>query len=142
MNTFIQVITYTATNFGRGYVAATAIIGGGKLWTILFDPQKKVHDLLGHVGTPEFRRQLAVGLGVNALCNSILTIANVKLLDGKPYEFVAQVIPVISCGLASLVACRMSHNDYLKIKYVVIAASVFAAMHYLVTSLGQKHQLN
>lgn len=43
-----------------GYLTGTAILAGGKAWTVLVSSNQSVHHLLGHYGTPSFRRQLAI----------------------------------------------------------------------------------
>lgn len=61
----------TVVGFAEGWIACTSLIVGGKLWTLLTDPTVKVSTLMGHIGTPACRRELAVGIAVYSLINYV-----------------------------------------------------------------------
>ena len=124
----------TAQQFWIGWMSGSLLIGGGKLWTILFDPQVRVSTLMGHIGTPLFRRQLAVGLATYALTSRVFESLREKLsispqsISGKIYFITTNVISVsLGCALGMAV----NHAAYHGIFVSIALFSIISALYYL-----------
>ncbi len=112
--------------FWSGFLGGTAIIAGGKLWTLMTDSSVKVSTLLGHIGTPNFRRQLAVGLAVSCVSFKIFEYIHIKKqidfesLSGKIYNIIATAVAV---ALGSFAASKVTHAGYRIVLYSTCALS-------------------
>ena len=90
-----------------------ALIAGGKLWTLMTDSSVKVSTLLGHIGTPHFRRQLAVGLAVSCVSFKVFEYISIKkqmdpeTLSGKIYLVFATGV---TAALGSFTASKVTHT--------------------------------
>jgi spore maturation protein SpmB len=121
------------TGMCSGFLGVTAVMAGGKLWTSMNNPHQKVSNLLGTIGTPEFRRQAAVGLGVQSITSSIFYML-VKDIEEKlgsntnasniKNRIKTVIILALSGALGVVAAAATTHENYRKTQYVAIASAV------------------
>lgn len=105
--------------FAGGWLAGTALIAGGKLWTVMTDPAVKVSALMGHIGQPSFRRELAVGIAVFYLAHSVLYDISKELpllkdnlgnnLKGRVFSIIRATM---SLALGALAASAVTAENY------------------------------
>jgi hypothetical protein len=115
------------TGFWGGWVGAGALIAGGKLWTLMTDPQLKVSTLLGHIGTPSFRRQLAVGAAVSCVAFVIFEYVYSKNqmeknnLTGRIRTYSSTAA---ACALGSFAGASVTHAGYKLVLYSICGLTV------------------
>ena len=113
--------------FWSGWIGGGALIAGGKLWTLMTDPQVKVSTLLGYIGTPAFRRQLAVGTAVACVTIVIFEYICTKSqierdsLSGKIFTMFAVAA---TAALGSFAAHAITHSRYILVLYSITTLSV------------------
>jgi hypothetical protein len=114
-----------AIEFYKGWLAGVAIIAGGKVWTHLFCQTKTVPALLGHIGTPIFRQQLAVFI----LVSSIFWYISDKFIDrlNPNLETPIRVFRhMTSTAIGSLAAATTSTSTYLKLHKLAFGVLIFS----------------
>ncbi len=124
--TLLGTINTTVGGFWSGWLGGSTILAGGKIWTMLFDPKKKVSGLLGHIGTPGFRRELAVGMAVYALTSCIFAVLaeHLKIKSASATLVYSVLTQTISIAIASLSATAITYVGYHYVLYVVSAISI------------------
>lgn len=111
----------SAYGFWCGWLGGSTILAGGKIWTLITNSEVKVSQLLGHIGTPSFRRELAVGITVY-----IFTIAIFELLSEKAdIDLEITFLPTaVAIALASLAASKLTHRYYHYVLYPMCVLSI------------------
>jgi hypothetical protein len=132
----------TVVGFWGGWLGGSALIGGGKLWTLLTKSDRKVSDLLGHVGKPAFRRQLAVGAAIACLCSRLLRLLSSENAKFNQASLSHKTFVMISISLSlatgSFCASQLSHTAYRVILYSMIALTAILTSVDFLTHLTQK----
>lgn len=130
---FIDVLDSVSDAFWCGWLGGSAIIAGGKAWTLLVNPHKKVTDLLGHIGTPGFRRELAVGVAVYTVARVCFSVLENKL-QLTPDSLIEKMYAVITGGVSIAAGCviatKITHSSYHYLSYLMIAVIVFRAARW------------
>lgn len=127
INTTYETVYKTVGGFWSGWLGGTTVLAAGKLWTLVFSPAKTTTELLGHIGTPLFRRELAVGLAVYALSSTLFALIGDKLslnpntLSGRVYTVLTHAI---SIALASAAAASITSFSYQCMFYTAVALGV------------------
>ena len=114
-----------AMGFCAGWAIGSTSIAGGKLYTVLLAPEKKVHEVLGHFGKPSFRRELCV-TGATALC-----VTRTCSLIGEMFDL--NFFKGLGTAAAGCIACAVSYNYADYANYDVLKAVVIT---YVVVRLA------
>lgn len=110
----------SAYGFWCGWLSGSAILAGAKL-TLITNPEVRVSELLGHIGTPSFRRELAVGLAVYLCVKAIFS----AIVD-EPDTFSWRILlpDVAGIALGSLAASKLTHRVYHYVLYPMCVLTI------------------
>ncbi len=118
----------TVSSFWVGLLGGTAIQAGGKLWTVFVNPAQNATKLLGHIATPVFQRQLAVGFCVYGLCVKLFLFLGVKIcpdwsgLKGRGYIILTNAISIAIASAAATLILPLHYDYMLGFMTIVTAA--------------------
>lgn len=143
LTTIYTTVNTTVQGFWTGWAAGTSLIAGGKMWCVFFDPKESVSGLLGHIGKPSFRRELAIAVAVYSFTQIIFTSLsewlsiNPESLTGKCYRFTARSLSIAGGALA---ATNIDHSLYHAIEYTaagfLVAITIQAVIAHRQASSG------
>lgn len=128
-----KTLNKTAEGFAAGWLTGTAIICSGKIWSVLINSQVKVSKLIGYIGKPVFRRQLAVGFAVFSLTQSLFQQL-VPSLNSDSSSLKLRVSRIstqaFSVILGVTAAAMTTHFGYHVIAYSVAAFYAIEAIRF------------
>lgn len=113
-----RLIGASVAGLTMGYLAGSGLMCGGRLWIWIKDSKQKVSEVMGHIGTTTYRRQLSVGLSVGFVgLQTFMMIGNGGVIQKAPFG------PLKSLGMfsglcltvivGSLAAKQVTHHNYL-----------------------------
>lgn len=129
-------------SFWAGFLGGSALIAAGKLWSVLTN-QAKVSELLGHLGTPLFRRQLATGAAVYGFSIVMFNLIGQKYglmndgtLSGNIFIISTRAVAgALGCGAA----VAIPYSGYQTLFYTVSILTVLATLAYLKSLRDQRN---
>jgi hypothetical protein len=122
----------TVQGFWSGWLAASAVIAAGKVWTVLSHSELTTSQVLGHIGTPSFRRELAVGLAVYTLTTYIFKqLGGQNLVSSEGLaDKISPILPTaIGGAFACFIASTVTQTNYKYWQYSMIALSILLIGH-------------
>lgn len=105
-----SITTNSALGFAAGWLAGSAVIATGKAYIVLTSSQHSVHHLLGHCGTPSFRRELAIAGTFYAFAATLVHLIGKNL--NRPVRQRHFLANAIALPLAFLAGNLITHNAY------------------------------
>jgi hypothetical protein len=139
---FLKNVDFSLHNFWTGFGGVSLVMAGGKAWTVLMEPSQTVSGLLGYVGTPVFRREMAVGVLVYATAALILHNLTNNLVNPTKGTLKQRVITILNCSIATAAgigaAISVSPVAYHYIFAAVAVATIVRAAVLLKETLEKK----
>ena len=128
----LHIIDRSTFGFGCGWLAGTATIAAGKIYTILLAPEKRVSELLGHYGKSSFRRELCVA-GTMAFCaREIFRILAERFQ--VPQSKLTKSCEALLLGIVATASYRyVGRANYDMLKIIAVGYSILKVGAYLLT---------